>query len=234
MIINRLDTLAVQNAAIMSHFSTTADQHSVSPPTPTTPPQFQTKLQVSPFPVTPFPSSQSFEPNGRPNSSYDPITNPKGEPCKRAPLLKLIHRPFSDSNITARDFWIEYKYGTNGNPSFESLEREHGTKWRSEVQFKRSDGKSGTSLKAMWSYRLPICAYMEFLIQMKGFTEDDALMCIEEFFLSNRSNKANKPNLASCKKDFVRRWGKVNLKKGVLVYLPALPSPSTPPLSPSI
>jgi hypothetical protein len=59
-------------------------------------------------------------------------------------------------------------------------------------------------------------------------------MCIEQIFKSNRSNKANKPDLASCKKDFASRWGKVNVKKGVLVYLPTPPSPSTPPLSPSI
>jgi hypothetical protein len=179
------------------------------------------KLQVSPLPVTPFPSSPSFETNGWPNSSYKPVTNTKGEPRKRAPPLKLNHRPFSDYNITARDFWIEYKYGTNGQPSLESLEREHGTKWRSDVKFKRSNGKSGTSLKATWLYHLPIYAYMEFLIQMKGFKEDAALMCIEEIFQTNHSNKANKPNLASCKKDFLRRWGKVDLKKGVLVYLPA-------------
>jgi hypothetical protein len=44
LIITRLDTLAIQNAAIMSHFSITMDQHPVSPPTPTTPPQFQMKL----------------------------------------------------------------------------------------------------------------------------------------------------------------------------------------------
>jgi hypothetical protein len=182
LIITRLDNLAVQNAAIMSHFSITAEKHSISPPTPATPPKFLMKLQVSPLPVTPFPLSPSFETNGWPNSSYGPVTNTKGEPCKRAPPLKLNHRTFSDSNITARDFWIEYKYRTNGQPSLESLEREHGTKWRSDVKFKHSDGKSGTSLKATWSYRLPIYAYMEFLIQMKGFTEDAALMCIEEIF----------------------------------------------------
>jgi hypothetical protein len=233
MIITRLDTLAAQNAAIMSHFSITAD-HSLSPSTLTSPSPLQMKSQLPPFPVTPFPSSPSIEPKGWPNSSYDPVTNTKGEPRKRAPPLKLNHRPFSDSNITARDFWIEYKYGTNGHPSLESLERDFGTKWRSDVNFKRSDGKSGTSLKATWSYRLPIYAYIEFLIQMKGFAEDDALLCIEEIFQSNRSNKANKPNLASCKKDFVRRWGKVDLKKGVLVFLPSPPSPSTSPLSPSI
>jgi hypothetical protein len=147
----------------MSHFSIATDQHSVSLPTPTTPQKLQMKLQVSPFPITTFPSSPSFEPNGWPNS-YGPVTNTKGEPRRRAPPLKLNHRPFSDSNITARDFWMEYKYGTNGNPSLESLEREHGTKWRSYVKFKRLDGKSGTSLKATWSYRLPIYAYMEFLI----------------------------------------------------------------------
>jgi hypothetical protein len=49
LVINRLDTLAVQNAAIMSHFSITTDQHSVSLPTPTTPP----KLQMNLFPLLP-------------------------------------------------------------------------------------------------------------------------------------------------------------------------------------
>jgi hypothetical protein len=109
MIINRLDTLAVQNAAIMSHFSITTDQHSVSPPTPTTPPQLQMKLQVPPFTVTPFSSSPSFEQNGWPHSSYNPVTNTKGEPRKQAPPLKMNQCPFSDSSITARAFWIEYK-----------------------------------------------------------------------------------------------------------------------------
>jgi hypothetical protein len=81
---------------------------------------------------------------------------------------------------------------------------------------------------------LPIYAYMEFLIQMKGFLEEEALISVGEIFRSNRSDKANKPNLASCKKDFVRRWGKVDLKKGVLVFLPAPPSPISLPMSPSI
>jgi hypothetical protein len=232
-IITRLDTLAAQNAAIMSHFLIGLD-HTPSSPTPSTPLQYQMKLQVPPCVVSPSPSSESPEPNVWPNSSYDPVTNTKGEPGKRAPPLKLHQRPCSDSNISARDFWFEYKYGMSGHPSLESLKMEHGTKWRSDVKFKRSDGKAGTSLKATWSSRLPIYAYMEFLIQMKGFSEEEALISLEESFCSNRSDKANKPNLASCKKDFVRRWGKVDLKKGVLVFLPAPPSPISLPMSPSI
>jgi hypothetical protein len=232
-IITRLDTLAAQNAAIMSHFLIRLD-HTPLSPTPSTPLQYQMKLQVPPSGVSPSQSSKSPEPNVWPNSSYDPVTNTKGEPRKRAPPLKLRHRPFSDSNISARDFWFEYKYGTNGHRSLESLKMEHGTKWRSDVKFKHSDGKAGTSLKATWSSRLPIYAYMEFLIQMKGFLEEEALISVGEIFRSNRSDKANKPNLASCKKDFVRRWGKVDLKKGVLVFLPAPPSPISLPMSPSI
>jgi hypothetical protein len=141
--------------------------------------------------------------------------------------LKLNHNPFSGSNISAPDFWIKDKYGTNEHPSLESLKREHGTKWRSDVKFKRSDGKSHTSLKATWSYRLPIYAYKEFLIQIKRFSANKALLSIEESFRSNRSTKANKPDLASCRKDFVRTQGKADLKKGVLVF-------HTAPLSPSI
>jgi hypothetical protein len=79
---------------------------------------------------------------------------------------------------------------------------------RLDVTFKRLDGKAGTSLKATWLSHLPIYAYMEFLIQMKGFSEEEALISFEESFCSNRSDKANKPNLASCKKDIVRRWGR--------------------------
>jgi hypothetical protein len=69
---------------------------------------------------------------------------------------------------------------------------------------------------------------------MKGFSEEEALLSLEEIFRSNQRDKANKPNLASFKKDFIKRWGKVDLKKGVLVFLPAPLSPSTLPLSPSI
>jgi hypothetical protein len=163
------------------------------------------KLQVPPSIVSPSPSYKSPEPNVWPNSSYDPVSNPKGESRKCAPPLKLLHRSFSDFNISARNFCFEYKYGTNGYPSLESFEMEHGTKWRSDVKFKRLDGKAGTSLKASWSSRLPIYAYMVFLFQMKGFLEEEALISVEEIFCSSPSEKANKPNLASCKKDFLRR-----------------------------
>jgi hypothetical protein len=63
---------------------------------------------------------------------------------------------------------------------------------------------------------------MEFLIQEKGMSEDHALISNEDCFCSNQSAKANKPDLASCKKDRVRTWGKVDLKKGVLVIHPPL------------
>jgi hypothetical protein len=61
IIITRLDTLAAQNATIMSHLSITLD-HTLFPPTPSTPPQYQMKLQVPPFLVSPSPSSESSEP----------------------------------------------------------------------------------------------------------------------------------------------------------------------------
>jgi hypothetical protein len=81
-LITRLDTLAAQNAAIVLHLSIKLD-HSLSPTTASTPPQYQMTLQLlPPFTVTPSPSSQSFEPNGWPGSSDDPITNTKGDPRK--------------------------------------------------------------------------------------------------------------------------------------------------------
>jgi hypothetical protein len=190
IIITRLDTLAAQNAAIMSHLSIRLDR-TLSSPTPSTPLQYQMKLQVPPFVVSPSPSSKSSEPNVWPDSSYDSVTNTKGEPHKRAPLLKLHHRPFSDSNTSARNFWFEYKYGTNGHPSLESLKMEHGTKWRSDVKFKRSDGKSGTSLKATWLSCLPIYAYMEFIIQRKGFSEEEALLSFLFFAVTEVTRPTN-------------------------------------------
>ncbi len=148
---------------------------------------------------------------------YDPLLTSKGKPRKRAPPIQLNQRPFSNSNITAKDFWSEYKYGRNGLPSLESLELAYGTKWRTDTKFKRCDGRSGTALKAGWSQRLPIYTYIEFLIQKKGFSEDEALACIEEVFGRSRGSKANKPNLQFCKVEFIELWGKAELKKGELV-----------------
>jgi hypothetical protein len=89
-----------------------------------------------------------------------------------------------------------------------------------------SNGKAGTSLKATLSYRLPIYAYMEFLIQKKGLPEDAALELIQEIFNKNKGKHSNKPNLGRCKKDFRNKWGNSTLKKGLLVEeLPQTPPP---------
>jgi hypothetical protein len=227
---SQIATVTAQNNALLSHFSLSPLETTIQP-TPTTPtkptiiipptlPNKENKSMLfsSPsVPITPSPTHQDSTHPGFGNSLYDPFFNSKGQPRKRAPPKQLNERPFSDSNLTARDFWYEYKYGTNGLPSLESLELKFGTKWRSDRMFKRSDGQSGTTLKATWSYRLPIYTYMEFLIQKKGYSEDAALELIQEVFRTNRSTLANKPNLASCKKEFVKLWGKVDLKRGILV-----------------
>jgi hypothetical protein len=105
---------------------------------------------------------------------------------------------------------------------------EYGAKWRLDSKFKCFDGMLGTTLKARTGpYCLPIYAYMEFLIQKKGMSEDEALLSGDDIFRSNCCTNASKPNLASCKKVFAKMWGKkVDLKRGVLVI--------HPPFSPSI
>jgi hypothetical protein len=234
-VLSRLDVLTSQVATVSSQLNALLSHYSLptvvdSIPTPPSPPLQQpptpfAAMHHSPppgssVPVTPSPLPPHGNVTGlihSTHSTYDPVFNTKGEPRKRAPPQHLWHRPFSDSNLTARDFWNEYKYGTNGLPSLESLELRYGTKWRSDRNFKRSDGQCGTTLKSTWSSRLPVYAYMEFLTQMQGHTEEAALELIEDVFRSNRRKTANKPNLSACKKDFVRLWGKVDLKKGLLI-----------------
>jgi hypothetical protein len=210
-------TQTAQINALLSHFSVPQPVETTIQTTPTTPTMTPLRLPIQPIPVTPSPTLQDSNLNGSVNPLYDPLLTSKGKPRKRAPPIQLNQPPFSHSNITAKDFWSEYKYGRNGLPSLESLELAYGTKWRSDTKFKRSDGRSGTALKAGWSQRLPIYTYIEFLIQKKGYSEDEALACIEEVFGRSRGSNANKPNLQFCKLEFIKLWGNVQLKKGDLV-----------------
>lgn len=77
--------------------------------------------------------------------------NFKGKKRIHASPSPVLNHPFSNSNLTAHNNWMEFKYGVNGQSSLESLEVSHGSKWWSDTSFSRVDGKKGTSLEVPWS-----------------------------------------------------------------------------------
>jgi hypothetical protein len=138
--------------------------------------------------------------------SYNTSQNSKGKPRKHRPPFPVLNRPFSSSNVTAYDFWLEYKYGVNGSPSLENLELTFGSKWRSDTMFACAGGKTGTSLKAAWSLRKPVYSYIAAHIQ-SGLSEEEALSLIQDVFDEYSYKNSGKPKLSDCKKEFVTRWG---------------------------
>jgi hypothetical protein len=85
-------------------------------------------------PPSPKPQLNPTSSSSMCHSTYDRQKTTNGQDRKRAPALPVLHRPFSCSNISARNFWFEYKYGLNGGPSLESQEL-IGSKWRSDTVF---------------------------------------------------------------------------------------------------
>lgn len=153
---------------------------------------------------TPLPQ---FLPPNPDSVVYDTTLNSKGKPRKHRPPFPVLNRPFSGSNVTANDYWLEYKYGVNGSPSLESLEF-FGTKWRSDTSVARAGGKSGTSLKAAWSLQKPVYLYIQAHIQM-GSPEEVAIQLIQEVFDECCYKSSGRPKLSVCKKEFVKRWGDI-------------------------
>jgi hypothetical protein len=143
------------------------------------------------------------------NVSNDRSKTSKGKDQQHAPSLTVLNRPFSSSNITAFDFWCEYKYGSNSKPSLESLELQHGSEWRSDALHKQLDGKRGTSLKAAWSLHKSVYHYMEFHID-SGKTKEESLEIIQEVFNRFKYQRSGKPKLRECKLEFLLLWGLID------------------------
>jgi hypothetical protein len=133
-------------------------------------------------------------------TSYDKEITTKGRSRKRAPHQSIQDRPFSALNISALDFWTEYKYGRNQGLPLQQLEMEHGSKWRSDSRYTKLDGSTGTSLKSAWSLQKPIYDFIEYLLQ-SGKAEEEALSFVQEIFDHN-CWKSGKPKLPVCIKLF--------------------------------
>jgi hypothetical protein len=127
----------------------------------------------------------------------------KGKPWKWAPHQSIQDRPFSALNITAWDFWTEYKYGQNHGLPLEQLETKHGYKWRSDSRYTRANGSTRTSLKSAWSLHKPIYKFVEYLLGT-GKAEEEGLATLQEIFDHN-SWKSGKPKLSVCIKLFRER-----------------------------
>jgi hypothetical protein len=75
------------------------------------------------------PVPPSFVSNNLPLICYNAKLNSKGKKRLHKPPSPVLNRPFSLSNVSATDYWTEFKYGVNGGPSLESMELAHGSKW---------------------------------------------------------------------------------------------------------
>jgi hypothetical protein len=154
------------------------------------------------------PIPPSFVSTNLPLICYNSKLNSKGKKRLHKPPSPVLNRPFSLSNVTATDYWTEFKYGVNGGPSLESLELSHGSKWRSDTAYARVDGRKGTSLKASWSLQKPIYMYIEHHISL-GKSEEESIQLIQDVFDRLRYRHSGRPKLNECKKEFVNIWGSI-------------------------
>ena len=94
--------------------------------------------------------------------------NETGELIPTEPVYKLFR-----NLTTVHEVWQEYKYGTNGNPSVESIEKQFGTKWLN----------SSSELRFYYNRKL-ICDYINNSIN-NGMSESDAVKDLEDYRVSN-------------------------------------------------
>jgi hypothetical protein len=111
-------------------------------------------------------------------------------------------KPFSSSNLTASDYWNEWKTGVNGNPSLESMES-NGPDWRSDKRYRRDDGSYGTAIKVAWSKQLPLYKAIAHLIKVDNMETRDAIDHVQSILDSNKYHKSGKPDLGKCKPHLV-------------------------------
>jgi hypothetical protein len=118
--------------------------------------------------------------------------------AKRAYTL-VDNKPFSTSNVTAQDYWKEWKFGVNSKPSLESLECK-GTEWRSDrnKRFQREDGSFGSAIKVAWSKQKPIYSAITYMIDEKNMSESEAIHVVQHIFDIHKYRKSGKPDLAKC------------------------------------
>jgi hypothetical protein len=160
------------------------------------------------LPSTSWSTPPSFVSTNVPLICYNSKLNSKGKKRLHKPPSPVLNRPFSLSNISATDYWTEYKYGVNGCPSLESMELAHGSKWRSDTKYARVDGRQGTSLKASWSLQKPIYMYIEYHM-VGGKSEGEAIQLIQDVFDRLSYRHSGRPKLNECKKEFVNIWGSI-------------------------
>jgi hypothetical protein len=118
---------------------------------------------------------------------------------KRAYRL-VDNKPFSTSNVTAEDYWNEWKFGVNEKPSLESLERK-STEWRSDrnKRFQRADGSFGTAIKVAWSKQKPIYSAIAYMIDKQDMSPSQAIQVVQDIFDVHNYPKSGKPDLNKCK-----------------------------------
>jgi hypothetical protein len=110
--------------------------------------------------LLPRPQPSTVEP------TWQLTTNNKGTPWQKCTKTKILEALPAGSVIwsnelkTARDYWVEFEYGTMGKPALQPLEDKHGSKWRSDKLISNVTGQNSTGMKIMWSQRTPIYNWM--------------------------------------------------------------------------
>jgi hypothetical protein len=123
----------------------------------------------------------------------------RGKPLKHAYHL-VDKKPFSTSNITALEYWNEWKCGVNSNPSLELLEIK-GTEWKSDKNkhFKREDGTFGIAIKVVWSKQRPIYTAIADLMEHEQMPMSAAVQVVQSIFDEQKYKKSGEPDLNECK-----------------------------------
>ena len=116
----------------------------------------------------------------------------------KKPHVKLVDGayPFSVDNLTAEDFWIEYKHGTNGiqtdGRSLESLEKEYGCRWRSPKMY-----HNNVLVQNRWIRRNALYKFIQQKID-DGESEKRAVKAAQAIF-QERLDRSKDKSVSDCR-----------------------------------
>lgn len=88
-----------------------------------------------------------------------------------------------DHNTSLRDYWNQYKHGSERDPPLEWLETSTQKKWRQDIKLIGVEKKACAS-RVWWNIRIPIYNLMLFYIDTLGMSEEVAVQEAEQVFSS--------------------------------------------------
>jgi hypothetical protein len=100
------------------------------------------------------------------------LAQEQGETGPAIQYAAILSAP--DNNQTLRDYWNQYKYGTESIPSLQWLEENTNKKWRRDIKLIGQEKKACAS-RVWWNIRVPIYNLMHYYLDILCLTEEAAL-----------------------------------------------------------